>query len=49
MSAAPFFVNDDSSITAYTPGGADGAVDVTVVSAGGTSAASPADQYTYTP
>ena len=47
--AAPFTINDDTSITAYTPGGADGTVDVTVISAGGTSAATTADQYTYVP
>jgi len=47
--AAPFVVNDDASITAYTPGGADGTVDVTVISAGGVSAPNAADQYTYVP
>jgi len=47
--AAPFTINDDSSITAYTPGGADGPVDVTVISAGGISAMTSADQYTYVP
>ena len=45
--AAPFTVNDDTTITAYTPGGTDGTVDVTVISAGGTSATNAADQYTY--
>ena len=45
--AATFAVNDDTSITAYTPGGVDGTVDVTVISAGGTSATTSADQYTY--
>jgi len=47
--AAAFTVNDDTSITAYTPGGADGTVDVTVISAGGTSAPNAGDQYTYVP
>ena len=47
--AAPFTINDDTSITAYTPGGADGTVDVTVISAGGANPPSPADQYTYVP
>ena len=47
--AATFAVNDDTSITAYTPGGVDGTVDVTVISAGGTSATTSADQYTYVP
>ena len=47
--AAPFTINDDTSITAYTPGGADGTVDVTVISAGGTSATTAADEYTYVP
>ena len=45
--AVPFAINDDTSITAYAPGGADGTVDVTVISAGGTSATTSADQYTY--
>jgi hypothetical protein len=47
--AAPFTINDDTSITAYTPGGADGTVDITVISAGGASATTAADQYTYVP
>ena len=47
--AAAFYVNDDSSIIAYAPGGTDGPVDVTVLSAAGTSAPSAADQFTYTP
>ena len=45
---AEFMVNDDSSISAVSPAAsAAGTVDVTVVSAGGTSAASSADQFTY--
>jgi hypothetical protein len=47
---AGFTVNDDSSITAESPMAAGpGAVDVTVISAGGASAASAIDQFTYTP
>jgi energy-converting hydrogenase Eha subunit A len=42
----PFTVHSDTSITATSPAGA-GAVDVTVASPGGTSAASSADTYTY--
>jgi hypothetical protein len=45
---ASFTVNGDGSITATAPAAsADGAVDVTVVNFGGTSATSPADQFTY--
>ena len=42
-----FTVNDDTSITAVTPAGSAGAVDVTVVAPGGTSAIGSSDQFTY--
>jgi hypothetical protein len=45
--AAPFAVNDDTSMIALVPAGAAGVVDVTVVTGSGPSAASPADQFTY--
>jgi hypothetical protein len=45
--AAAFAVNDDGSITAVAPAGAAGTVDVTVTTDGGTSAAGPADEFTY--
>jgi hypothetical protein len=45
--AAGFWVNDDTSITAFTPGGSAGTVDVTVTTLGGTSDASASDQFTY--
>jgi hypothetical protein len=38
----------DTTITADSPAGSAGAVDVTVTAPGGLSATSPADQYTYT-
>ena len=44
--AAAFTVNSDSSISATSPA-ADGVVDVTVTSAGGTSAPTPSDQFTF--
>jgi hypothetical protein len=44
--ATSFTVVSATSITATSPAGA-GTVDVTVTTAGGTSAASPADQFTY--
>jgi hypothetical protein len=44
--AATFTVNSDTGITATAPTGS-GTVDVTVVNSGGTSAASAADQFTY--
>ena len=47
VAAASFTVNSDGSITAVTPAGTAGTVDVTVSAAGGTSATSPADQFTY--
>ena len=47
--ATAFTVNSDTSITATAPAGQVGAVDVTVATAGGTSAANAHDQYTYTP
>jgi hypothetical protein len=46
--SASFTVNSDGSITALTPGGNPGTVDVTVSAFGGTSATSTADQFTYT-
>jgi IPT/TIG domain-containing protein len=46
---AEFTVNDDTSISAVAPAAAaPGAVDVTVLTAGGTSASSADDQFTYT-
>ncbi|MGP0070165.1 MAG: beta strand repeat-containing protein [Isosphaeraceae bacterium] len=44
--AASFTINSATSITAESPSGT-GAVDVTVVTTGGTSATSDADQFTY--
>jgi hypothetical protein len=46
INATSFTVNSATSITATAPAGA-GTVDVTVTTAGGTSPASPADQFTY--
>jgi hypothetical protein len=46
--SASFTVNNDSSITAVSPAGTAGTVDVTVSDIGGTSATSTADQFTYT-
>ena len=45
--AAPFTVNSASSITATSPPGATGAVDVTVANPGGASATGSADRFTY--
>jgi hypothetical protein len=45
--AASFVVNDDGDITASTPPGAAGTVDVIVTTNGETSATSFVDQYTY--
>ncbi len=45
--AASFVVNGDTSITAVSPPAPAGTVDVTVVSAGGPSPASPVDQFTF--
>ncbi|CEJ07855.1 Cell wall-binding protein, partial [Acididesulfobacillus acetoxydans] len=45
--AASFTVNSDASITAVSPAHADGTVDVTVTTPGGTSAAVSADRFTY--
>jgi hypothetical protein len=47
--ATAYAVNSDTSITATTPAGQAGAVDVTVTTPGGTSATNANDQYTYTP
>ncbi len=47
--ATQITVNSDTSITATSPAESLGTVDVTVVTAGGTSAASSADRYTYSP
>jgi hypothetical protein len=44
---APFAVNGDGTITALSPTGVTGTVDVTVTTPGGTSAASGADLFTY--
>ena len=45
--AASFTVNSATSISATSPSGAAGAVDVTVTTVGGTSATSSADGFTY--
>jgi len=45
--AASFIVNSDTSITAVSPAASGGTVDVTVTTAGGTSAASASDQFTF--
>ncbi|WP_205746406.1 IPT/TIG domain-containing protein [Dyella amyloliquefaciens] len=45
--ATSFTVNSATSITATSPAGSAGAVDVTVATAGGTSATSASDQFTY--
>ena len=44
---ASFLINNDASITATAPAHAAGTVDVTVTSAGGTSATSVNDRFTY--
>jgi hypothetical protein len=46
--ATSFVVNSDTSITAVSPAHVAGVVDVTVTTAGGTSAATAADHFTYT-
>jgi cysteine-rich repeat protein len=45
--AASFTVNGDTSITAVSPGASAATVDVTVTTAGGTSAVSSTDQFTF--
>ena len=45
--ATSFTVNSDGSITAVSPAGSAGTVDITVVTAAGTSATSSADHFTY--
>jgi hypothetical protein len=45
--AASFTVNDDGSITTTAPPGSAGTVDIIVIADGGSSAASPLDEYTY--
>ena len=47
LSAADFVVNTDTSITATSPPSTAGTVDVTVTNAGGTSALSAGDQFTF--
>ncbi|MBV8620639.1 MAG: IPT/TIG domain-containing protein, partial [Curvibacter sp.] len=47
--ATSYTVNSATQITATAPAGSAGTVDVTVVTAGGTSATSASDQYTYAP
>ena len=47
VDATSFTINSDGSITAITPAGSSGTVDVTISAAGGTSATSPFDQFTY--
>ncbi len=46
--AASFTINSDTSITTTSPANTAGVVDVTVVTGGGTSSTSAADQFTYT-
>jgi len=46
-SASTYTVDSATQITATSPAGSAGAVDVTVTTAGGTSATGPADQFTY--
>ncbi|MBT0770667.1 IPT/TIG domain-containing protein [Kineosporia sp. J2-2] len=45
--AASYVVNSATQITAVTPAGSAGTVDVTVTTVGGTSATSSSDQYSY--
>lgn len=45
--ATSFIVNSDTTITAIAPPGASGTVDIRVVTSGGISATTPADQFTY--
>ncbi|MDR7224981.1 IPT/TIG domain-containing protein [Aminobacter aminovorans] len=45
--ATTFFDNSDTQITATSPAGSAGTVDITVRTVGGTSATSAADQFTY--
>jgi cysteine-rich repeat protein len=45
--ATPFTVDGDTSITAVSPPANAGTVDITVTTAGGTSATSPSDQFTF--
>ena len=45
--ASSFVVNGDSQITATSPDGSSGTVDVTVTTVGGTSVTSSADHFTY--
>ena len=45
--ATSFTVNSDTSITAGSPAGSAGTVDITVTTPGGTSATAAADQFTY--
>ncbi len=47
--AASFTVNSETSIVAVAPAGSAGAVDITVVTPGGTSVTSSADRFTYAP
>ncbi len=47
VAAASFVVNGDGSITVSSPAAGAGTVDVTVTNAGGTSATSPSDQFTF--
>ncbi len=45
--AAMFVINSDTQITATSPPGTAGSADVTVISPGGTSSITPADQFIY--
>jgi hypothetical protein len=48
-SATSFSVTSDTSLTAVAPAGPTGAVDITVVAVGGTSATSAGDRFSYQP
>jgi hypothetical protein len=47
IQATSFVVNSDAQVTATSPAGTAGTVDVTVTTSYGTSATSPADRFTY--
>jgi uncharacterized repeat protein (TIGR03803 family) len=47
VAASSFTINSATQITATSPAGTAGTVDVSVTTVGGTSATSPADQFTY--
>src|SRR5262249_3438997 len=45
--ASPYTVNSDTQITVTSPAQSAGTVDISVTTVGGTSAATPSDQFTY--